>query len=183
MSNDVKATARAVFNPGAVKATPVRVTATAKLRVFANGVPAVTVKNPLVSRVKLNGAVFNPGAVKAPPVRATAKAKATSARVTARATANQRSYVTRTRAKSHAVVVPKPGTLAAKAHDHKSAFSRATHVPPVLPAGTRNYVTRARVNAHAVRVRPAASHDRKSAFSKATFGSFNASRPPHFGWR
>lgn len=181
--NNIKATATATFNPGPVKATPVHVTAKAILRVYANGVPPITVKAPLVRVVKLNGAVFNPGAVKAPPVRTKAKSKATSVRAKATATANQRSYVTRTRAKAHAIATLPPTAPTGKPRDRKLVYSRATSNPPALQPGTRNYVVRKHAQAHAVLLRPAASHDRKTAKSKATFTSFNPGRASKFAWR
>lgn len=181
--NNIKTSVKVTFDPGAVKATPVRATSKSRVSAYANGVPAVVTKAPTVLRTKLNLAVFNPGAVKAPPVQTKAKAKVSTVRAYAAATVRERSYVTRTTAKAH-VSVARPATVPrGKPRDRKMVFTRCTHVPPALPAGTRNYVTTKHATAHVLRVLPLVAHDRKIAYSKATFGSFNPGRGSKFGWR
>lgn len=177
--NEVRVSARAAFNPGPKKPTPVRVTAKAAVQTFTYGVPKVVTKIP---RVKVNGAkpaVFDPGAVKAVPVRVTAKAKVKTTRVTARATAKPRNFVVVAKqAKSRARLVLSKGALA-KPHDSKTVVAKMT-IQPAVPKG-RNYVATSRAISHVTYLRPLVPHDRKTAVSKAVFGSFNP-RPPAFRW-
>jgi hypothetical protein len=176
--NEVRVSARAAFNPGPKKPTPVRVTVKAAVKIFTYGVPKATVKTP---RVKVNSAkpaVFSPGAVKAVPVRVTAKAKVKTTRVTAKATAKPRNFVVRQTAKSRAGLALSKGALA-KPHDSKTVVGKMT-IQPAAPKG-RNYVAVGRAISHVTYLRPLVPHDRKTAVSKAVFGSFNP-RPPAFRW-